>query len=486
MPSRSAVIIGSGLGGLQCGCILARNGYRVTVLEQGAQIGGCLQTFRRGGTQFDTGFHYVGGLGEGESLRWIFEKFSLMDLPWVQMDPSCVDEVHIGDGVWPLPSGYDNFIDILSKEFPSQRDGLVKYVECLKAVGESARKGFATGASMDLFGKSAHEFLCGVITDPTLRKVLSGAALRLHHDEATLPLYVFAQINNSFIQSGWRLRGGGSLIAERLASRIRSLGGQVLTGRKVTVIEEHEGEATCVATADGQQFNADLFVSDIHPAATLALIGESGSIRNIYRRRITSLRNSYGAFTVNVSLKKDRLLYINHNIDIHSGDVDPWNDDYGEPRSFLVNFYAPSSGNWAEALDIITPLATDAMDALDGGSPMRRGEEYEAFKSDLAARCIDAAARVIPGLKDAIEGIYTSTSLTYRDYTSTAGGSAFGIMKDFRSPMTTVLSPRTPIRNLLLTGQNLNLHGILGVSMTSLYTCAEILGVERIKQEFNI
>ena len=36
----SVVIIGSGLGGLSCGVVLAKNGYNVTVLEQSAQIGG--------------------------------------------------------------------------------------------------------------------------------------------------------------------------------------------------------------------------------------------------------------------------------------------------------------------------------------------------------------------------------------------------------------------------------------------------------------
>lgn len=40
-----AIIIGSGLGGLECGFILAKHGYEVTVLEQGKHIGGCLQTF---------------------------------------------------------------------------------------------------------------------------------------------------------------------------------------------------------------------------------------------------------------------------------------------------------------------------------------------------------------------------------------------------------------------------------------------------------
>ena len=40
---KKVIIIGSGLGGLSCGAILAKNGYAVTVLEQGVQVGGCLQ-----------------------------------------------------------------------------------------------------------------------------------------------------------------------------------------------------------------------------------------------------------------------------------------------------------------------------------------------------------------------------------------------------------------------------------------------------------
>jgi hypothetical protein len=52
--------------------------------------------------------------------------------------------------------------------------------------------------------------------------------------------------------------------------------------------------------------------------------------------------------------------------------------------------------------------------------------------------------------------------------------------------MFTVLTPRTPIPNLLQTGQSLNLHGILGVSMTSFFTCAEILGMETIIKDLHI
>jgi len=89
----------------------------------------------------------------------------------------------------------------------------------------------------------------------------------------------------------------------------------------------------------------------------------------------------------------------------------------------------------------------------------------------------------LPWLRDAIEHIYTSTPLTYNRYTATAEGCAYGIRKDYNNPMMTVLTPRTPIPGLLQTGQNLNLHGIMGVSMTSLLTCAEIVGTDSIQDE---
>ena len=46
-----------------------KNGYDVTVLEQNARIGGCLQCFTRRGTKFETGMHFIGSCDEGQVLH---------------------------------------------------------------------------------------------------------------------------------------------------------------------------------------------------------------------------------------------------------------------------------------------------------------------------------------------------------------------------------------------------------------------------------
>lgn len=88
----------------------------------------------------------------------------------------------------------------------------------------------------------------------------------------------------------------------------------------------------------------------------------------------------------------------------------------------------------------------------------------------MADECIQLAEGVIPGLRAMVETRYTSTPLTWRDYTLSPFGSAFGIRKDCRNPLMTMLSPKTPIPNLFLTGQNLALHGIEGVTKTAFNT----------------
>ncbi len=479
---KSVVIIGSGLGGLECGYILARKGLQVTILEQAAKPGGCLQSFRRGGRVFDTGLHYVGGLGEGQSLRPFFEYFGLMDLPWRQIDPDCVDEVVIGDQSFPLASGHDRFVERLAERFPAERNNLREYARFLRKVGDDIFKIFE-GDSVEmngLLGRGAYEYLRSTIADPLLRQVLSGAFMRMELRES-LPLYVFAQINDSFIQSAWKLEGGGDQIVSRMVDSITSMGGNVRTNAKVTSIRAVYGKVSEVEVNGSEALKADWVISDAHPAVTVGLV--SDGLRKVYKERISALDNTFGVFTANICLKPGIPACTDGNIFIHREGIDLWHQDPSVTESVMVHFY-PGPHGGVTHLDLMSQMPFVNDDEVyshriadsEENIPLKSEESYRSTKLRKLKECLDLVGNRLPWLEGSIESVTTSTPLTYSRFTSTPQGSAFGIRHNWETPLRTVLSPRTPLKNLLFTGQSLNLHGLLGVSMTSVLTCREILG----------
>ena len=68
------------------------------------------------------------------------------------------------------------------------------------------------------------------------------------------------------------------------------------------------------------------------------------------------------------------------------------------------------------------------------------------------------------GCGSSVKKYYTTTPLSYRDYIGNGDGSMYGFAKDFNKPLKSMMSPRTKLPNLYLTGQNLNAHGILGTT----------------------
>lgn len=480
------VIIGSGLGGLECGYILSRAGKRVLLLERGTQTGGCLSSYKRHGLSFDTGFHYVGGLGEGQSLHSIFSYLGLMRLPWRQLDP-CFDRVTIGDRTFAFAQGYDAFVDTLARDFPTERAALGRYADMLKQADRqqtnalNPRNGNPS-ALFKLFETGAYRYLKDTFHDPLLIDVISGTSLKMELRKESLPLFAFAHGNGSFIESSWRLKGEGSLIADSLAGDIRRHGGEIICNAEVRELMENGGKLTCAVCSNGERYEGEMFISDAHPAITCALLKENSRIRNVYRNRILHLENTYGMFTVSLHIKPRTLRYFNWNRYVYTR-PDVWSF-YLEDKAvggILVSCRVPEDGSgYARQVDLLTPMPWNRCNRWNDTRVGHRGDSYTVMKERIAGECITLAERAIPGLRDRIDRYYTSTPLTYRDYTLTPEGSAYGIRKDFNTPVTTLLSPRTPVPNLLLTGQNLILHGVHGVTMTALLTCAEVLGKEYI------
>ena len=481
-----AVIIGSGLGGLECAHILSKAGMSVLLLERGTQAGGCLQSYRRHGLAFDTGFHYVGGLDEGQSLHSAFRHLGLLRLPWQRLD-NHFDRVTIGNQTFNFAQGYDAFVETLTVAFPAERDALNRYADMLKQCGEQQFDALnpQTGESSVLsrfFETSAYQYLTETFHDPLLINVLCGTSLKMELRKESLPLFTFAHGNGSFIESSWRLKGDGSLIVNSLTDGIRMHGGEIICNTEVRELVEKDGKLVHAVCSNGEIYEGNIFISNIHPAVTCNLVKQSSRMKKVYRSRITHLENTFGMFTVSLRIKPQTLRYFNWNQYIYK-EPDVWTFHLkNNPVSgVLVSCRIPEDGSkYVQQVDLLTPMNWSECEQWSHTEVGRRGEDYKAMKKRVADECITLAERFIPGLRDRITGCYTSTPLTYRNYTLTPEGSAYGLRKDFRNPIITLLSPRTPIPNLLLTGQNLMLHGLHGVTMTALFTCAEVLGKEPI------
>ena len=162
-----------------------------------------------------------------------------------------------------------------------------------------------------------------------------------------------------------------------------------------------------------------------------------------------------------------------------------WN--YNEdnwPMGYALFFSASSkSEEYAESATIITYMRYDDVKLWEHtfntvALKNDRGETYEEFKKRKAEKLIDLVEKKFPGLKDAIQSYYTATPLSYRDYIGNDDGSLYGILKNNNDPMKSLISSKTKIPNLYLTGQNMILHGILGVSISALVTCGAFMDMD--------
>lgn len=482
------IIIGSGLGGLACGVTLSKEGYNVCVLEKNAFPGGCFQSFKRYGRVLDTGIHYIGSMDEGEIMRQYFTYFGIMDkLKMRRMDEDAFDMICYRDKLYPFAMGHQRFADTLAHEFPKEKEALNRYVNMLDAVGrsisvEQLRQGKLSSGNMDNFYVSAWEQIRDITSDTTLQQVLSGSVLLYGGDQSVSTFYHHAIITNSYLQGAWRFVDGSMQVVDAMIDVIRQNGGTVLTGTEVSKLCLSGNEIQAVEINQTERLESRYVISSLHPFNTLNLVEKSPLIRKAALSRLEHLSNSYGLFSVYLLQKRESTRYSNRNFFL-LGDQNAWYNT-GHREDYRINTCMVSmqpssvSEQYTDVICLLSPMYLSEIQAWENTVVGQRGSDYEQFKENKAQELIAFAERYCPGLSQNTEKIVTTTPLSYRDYTGSPAGSAYGIMKNYKNPLTTLIPTRTRIPNLFLTGQNLNVHGALGVTLTSMLTCTELVGSE--------
>jgi all-trans-retinol 13,14-reductase len=489
------VIIGSGLGGLCSAFILSREGYKVCVLEKNRQLGGSLQIFSRDKVIFDTGIHYIGGLSEGQNLNRYFKYFGLMDkLKLKQMDMEGFDVVTFKDdpAEYKHAQGYDNFIRVLSDLFPGEEENIKRYCTKMKEICSFFPLYNLEEGTKDLFTATFLEtdtraYIESVTSNKRLQNVLAGTNPLYAGEANKTPLYVHALVVNTYIESAWKCVDGGAQIAKHLADGIKSMGGEIYNYCEASCFNFSGDHIKNVRLSDGRIIEGKTFISNCDLAKTMDMI-EPGHIRQAYRHRIQSLQNSTSSFILYVVLKKSTIPYFNHN-KYHYDIDDVWDainyDEDNWPKGFaLFPQYSSKNPAYTDSLIVMGYMKYSEMEQwsevvnIIPNQESSRGQAYEEFKEKKSQLLLKTLLAHIPELKGNILSYYSSTPLTYRDYIGSRDGTLYGIAKDYRDPLKTFISPKTKVPNLLLTGQNLNLHGVLGVTVSSVVTCSELLGQE--------
>lgn len=502
MEQFDAVIIGSGLGGLECAYILSKEGYKVCVLEKNRQFGGNLQIFVRDRAIFDTGIHYIGGLAEGQNLNRYFKFFGLMDrLKLKRMDMDGFDIISFSghEKEYRHAQGYENFIEVLSKDFPKERRAIIEYCNKIREVTQqfplyNLRVGEKDILNTKIFEINARDYINSLTSDVMLQNVLAGSNPLYAGNGDKTPLYVHALCVNTYIESSWKCVDGGSQIATLLIKDIKSMGGVVRNYARVSKIWCEGNKAKYVVLENGEKIFAKTIISNIPPADTLDLL-ENSKIRPAYRHRINELKNTISIFTLNIVMKENAFPYLNHNI-YHFAKKNVWNEiNYKEnewPSSYaLFTPYSSRSENYAESIALMSYMKFDDVKKWANTKhtiPREendRGSDYNEFKASKSEKLIDFIEEKFPGIRSKIKSYYASTPLTFRDYIGVRDGSLYGIEKDASDPLKSFISPKLKVENILLTGQNLNMHGVLGVTVGAVLTCSQLLGAEYLLNKIN-
>ncbi len=495
MANKKIVIIGSGLGGLSCGYILQRNGYDVTILEQGMQIGGCLQCFVRKGAKFETGMHFIGSAAEGQTMDKVLHYLELTnDLKLSSLDPLGYNTIALAGQQFQFANGKEAFIERMASYFPKEKDALRKYVDIVNRIASASTLTSLTSQERDMAAnteyqtRSINEVLDSLFTDPLLKNVLVGDLPLYSAELDKTPFSQHAFIMDFYNQSAFRIVGGSDSIAHSLSKSIERMGGQILAKKKVVKIECDDTKATGVITEDETFYPADYVISTIHPNRMLEML-DTKMIRSSFRQRINSIKQTAAVFAVYLKFKDQSMPYMNTNFYGYSGNT-PWNcENYTPaewPKGFLyMHFCHEDKAQWAKSGAILSYMNIEDCAKWRGTTIGHRGADYEDFKRRHAERLIAEVEKFQPGISSSIDSYFTSTPLTYVDYTGTEDGSMYGVAKDITLGVGGRVPYRTKVPNLLMAGQNVNSHGIMGVIVGTIVTCSELVSAETIYKQID-
>ena len=493
------LIIGGGIGGLTCGAILAKEGYVVRILEKHIVAGGGLHTFKRYGVEFETGMHVVSGFQDGGVLKRLFTWLGVADKLRIKpADRDGFDHFHVAaDGqTYKMAVGRENFVETLGAHFPEEKENIRRYIDRVYEICNNIALFNLRAPSTNLFHSdvdtmaiSVNELIASYTDNPRLQAVLAWNNPLYGGEKDKTPAYIGALITQFYIEGAGRFVGGSQQLANALVDVIEQNGGEVITGNGARFIDIQDRHIVKVIAENGQEFTADWYISAIHTSAMFQLMDVT-KIQKSYYQRINNIPNSYSTFTAYIIFKPQSFPYLNYNGYYITDYNEVWKCADYTAESFPIGcmyLTHPVTDHdvFAQKMVVNAVMNFETVKQWENTTIGRRGAEYRAFKKKCEEKILDMMEQIFPDFRSKINKVFSATPLTIRDYYSVKEGANYGTKRDCHNMLLSHISIRTKMGNLLLTGQNISLHGILGVPLTAILTCGELLGLEQLLGEIN-
>ena len=275
------LIIGGGVSGMTSAIIMAKKGYHIAILEKSHSTGPTIKGFEREGLYFDSGFHYTGGLNEGEPLDIFFRYLGLSSkLEKFSFDENGFDSFRCLQPAFDLlfPYGYDRIRERFAQIFPEDSRAIDDYLNTVRRIYHS-QPYINLDIDMDslglrsIHGPSLKEFLDGMTDNGMLKCILSMHSLLYGVSPEEAPFSLHAFVAGSYYESVNGIQGGGLSLGKAFDARLKELDVDVYCGSEVKEIFLNEDNSIRgLRYGDDNILNCRTCVSTIHPQALVKIV----------------------------------------------------------------------------------------------------------------------------------------------------------------------------------------------------------------------
>ena len=455
MANFQAIVIGSGAGGLSAAVFLAKQGFSVLLLEAMPSFGGYLNPFRRGPYTFDTGLHYLGQLGRGEAFLDLLDTLGIADsVDFVELDPEGFDRYVFPDYEFILCKGKERYKEKLITDFPKQENGIKKYFsvfdKVLKAMGTSMSNGMGPFGMVGFlmknpvmlkYGRATFQKLLDEVTTDKLLQAVLGAhtgtyGLSPSRASALIPLMIL----DHYLSGAYYPKGGSGAFRDAFLDALQTHGAQTKSRSRVVGIDKKANEFV-VNTESGEQYSAEVVISNADPSLTLGRLMNNKVIRSKTSKKVRRLRPSLGAFYAFIGTDLNLPSFgitdanIHHFDDIDINKIYEANDALSLKEhvpAFLItspSLKDPEGGHAPKGrhtVEIVTMADYDSFGKWAKSPSMKRAEDYKRLKDEIGERMVKAAERHIPGLSGQLDHVEYASPLSNEYWVNAVRGSCYG------------------------------------------------------------